>query len=48
MQLKEVKVYSKLGGKCVLRYREKVIEFDTEKGKTYKFKREDFQPKNHS
>jgi hypothetical protein len=39
MQLKEVKGYSKLRVKCVLSYKGKVFEFETERGNTYKLKK---------
>jgi alpha-L-fucosidase 2 len=34
-QLESVKVKSKVGGKCVIRYKDKVVTVPTEKGKTY-------------
>jgi alpha-L-fucosidase 2 len=36
-QLKGVKIVSKLGNNCKIRYKEKVIEIKTEKGKSYQF-----------
>lgn len=33
--LEEVKVLSKLGGPCTIRYRDKVVEWNTKKGETY-------------
>ncbi|ALJ04175.1 alpha-L-fucosidase [Pseudalgibacter alginicilyticus] len=36
-ELKDVEILSKQGGKCTLSYRDKHIEFNTSKGKTYKF-----------
>ncbi|QCR22121.1 glycoside hydrolase N-terminal domain-containing protein [Pontibacter sp. SGAir0037] len=36
-QLKQVKVLSRLGNACQLRYGDKVISFKTQKGKTYTF-----------
>lgn len=35
--LEEVRVLSKLGGPCTIRYKEKVMKWDTKKGKTYLF-----------
>jgi len=34
-ELSRLKIYSKLGEKCRIRYQDKVIELSTEKGKTY-------------
>lgn len=35
--LKQVNILSKLGNQCVVRYGEKIIKLDTEKGKLYEF-----------
>jgi alpha-L-fucosidase 2 len=36
-KLQQVELFSKAGRPCLLRYRDKVMELKTEKGKTYKF-----------
>ncbi|HEY1113027.1 MAG TPA: glycoside hydrolase family 95 protein [Chitinophagaceae bacterium] len=39
-ELEEVKVLSKLGGPCTLRYKDKVVEWNTQPGKTYVLNRQ--------
>jgi alpha-L-fucosidase 2 len=34
-QLERLKIKSKAGGKCVVRYKDKIVTIATEKGKTY-------------
>lgn len=36
-QLQEVEIFSKAGNKCTLKYKNKTIDIDTQKGTTYKF-----------
>jgi alpha-L-fucosidase 2 len=35
-QLQTVKIISKAGGKCIVRYKDKVVTIPTEKGKAYR------------